>query len=40
VHKAFAALYRHKTGKSEQEATQWIDELMANGRYLVDVWGM
>ncbi len=40
VRKAFAALYQEKTGKSEQEANQWLDELTAENRYLVDVWGI
>ena len=40
VRKAFASLYQEKTGKSEQEANQWLDELTAEDRYLVDVWGI
>ena len=40
VHKVFATIYQDKTGKSEQEANQWLDELMAANRYLVDVWGI
>jgi len=40
VHKAFATIYQDKTGRSEQEANQWLDELTAENRYLVDVWGI
>src|SRR5437764_11538247 len=40
VRKEFATIYQDKTGKSEQEATQWLDELTAENRYLVDVWGI
>jgi cytochrome P450/NADPH-cytochrome P450 reductase len=40
VRKAFAAIYAAKMGTSEQEANQWLDELTAQDRYLVDVWGI
>jgi cytochrome P450/NADPH-cytochrome P450 reductase len=40
VRKAFAEIYATKMGTSEQEANQWLDELTAQGRYLVDVWGI
>ncbi|MFL5659795.1 MAG: cytochrome P450 [Ktedonobacteraceae bacterium] len=40
VKKAFASIYQEKTGKNEQEANQWLDELTAQSRYLVDVWGI
>ncbi|HYB02288.1 MAG TPA: cytochrome P450 [Ktedonobacteraceae bacterium] len=40
VRKAFAAIYQAKMGTSEQEANQWLDELTAQNRYLVDVWGI
>ncbi len=40
VRKAFAAIYQDKMGTSEQEANQWLDELTAENRYLVDVWGI
>ena len=40
VRKAFASIYQEKTGKSEQEANIWLDELTSNNRYLVDVWGI
>ena len=40
VRKAFSSIYQDKTGKSEQEANQWLDELTAENRYLVDVWGI
>lgn len=39
VRKAFASIYQEKTHKSEQEANHWLDELTAENRYLVDVWG-
>ena len=39
VQRAFADIYCEKTGKSEQEAQQWLNDLIANERYLVDVWG-
>ncbi len=40
VRQAFASIYQDKTGTSEQEANQWLDELTAENRYLVDVWGI
>jgi cytochrome P450/NADPH-cytochrome P450 reductase len=40
VHKAFMRLYQEQTHKSEQEATQWLDDLQAKQRYLVDIWGI
>jgi cytochrome P450 / NADPH-cytochrome P450 reductase len=40
VRKAFASIYSAKMGTSEQEANQWLDELTAQDRYLVDVWGI
>src|SRR6266516_7026649 len=40
VRKAFSSIYQEKTGKSEQEANKWLDELTAENRYLVDVWGI
>ncbi len=39
VRKTFAVIYQEKTGKSAEEAEQWLNELMAEKRYLVDVWG-
>jgi cytochrome P450/NADPH-cytochrome P450 reductase len=39
VQQAFKEIYREKTGKSEQEAEQWLSELMDEDRYLIDVWG-
>jgi cytochrome P450/NADPH-cytochrome P450 reductase len=38
VRRAFAAIYRDKTGAGEPEADAWLDGLTAQGRYLVDVW--
>jgi cytochrome P450/NADPH-cytochrome P450 reductase len=40
VRKTFATIYQEKTGASEQEADQWLNELTAQNRYLVDVWGI
>jgi cytochrome P450 / NADPH-cytochrome P450 reductase len=40
VRKTFAMIYQEKTGASEQEADQWLNELTAQHRYLVDVWGI
>lgn len=39
VRKTFAAIYQEKTGQTAQEAEQWLEALVANNRYLVDVWG-
>jgi hypothetical protein len=38
VEKAFVALYRDKTGASEQDAERWMSELKASHHYLVDAW--
>ena len=38
VRRAFATLYREKTGADEGAADKWLDELTAANRYLVDVW--
>jgi cytochrome P450/NADPH-cytochrome P450 reductase len=40
VQKAFIQLYQEQTHKSEQEARQWLDDLQAKQRYLVDIWGI
>ncbi len=40
VRGTFARIYQQKTGKSEQEANQWLDELAMNNRYMVDIWGI
>jgi cytochrome P450 / NADPH-cytochrome P450 reductase len=39
VYKTFARIYQEKTGKSEQEANQWLDDLTAKNLYMVDIWG-
>ncbi len=39
VRKKFATIYQEKTGKTAQEAEQWLNTLVAEKRYLVDVWG-
>jgi cytochrome P450/NADPH-cytochrome P450 reductase len=38
VRRAFAAIYRDRTGADEQAAERWPDELARANRYLVDVW--
>jgi cytochrome P450/NADPH-cytochrome P450 reductase len=38
VRRAFAAIYRDKTGGDEPAAGRWLDDLAARNRYLVDVW--
>ena len=38
VRRTFAAICCEKTGASEAEAEQWLNELTAQHRYLVDVW--
>ena len=39
VRKTFATLYQEKTGRTVQEAEQWLNTLTAEKRYCVDVWG-
>ncbi len=38
VRKAFAAVYRDKTGGDERAADRWLNEMTERNRYLVDVW--
>ena len=38
VRKAFAAIYQAKTGDSEQQAADWLDQMTGANRYLADVW--
>jgi cytochrome P450/NADPH-cytochrome P450 reductase len=38
VRLTFAAIYSEKTGANDAEAEQWLTSLMAQNRYLVDVW--
>lgn len=38
VRRTFAAIGREKTGQTALEAEQWLNELTAANRYLVDVW--
>jgi cytochrome P450/NADPH-cytochrome P450 reductase len=38
VRRTFAAIVREKTGRNEKEAEQWMNDLTAQNRYLVDVW--
>lgn len=39
VRKTFAAIYQEQTGKSIDDAEQWLKQLTDEQRYLVDVWG-
>ncbi len=39
VDKTFVRIYQEKTGKSEPEAKQWLDDLKAKNVYMVDIWG-
>ena len=38
VRRAFTQICAENTGKSELEATAWMEDLDAKGRYLIDVW--
>lgn len=38
VRRAFATIYREQTGADEPAAEQWLTDLTAQNRYLVDVW--
>lgn len=38
VRRTIAAIYCEKTGASQKEAEQWLNDLTAQNRYLVDVW--
>ena len=38
VQHAFEDIYRQKTGKDQAAAEQWMAEMRAQNRYLVDVW--
>ena len=38
VRRTFAAIYSEKTGATNVEAEQWLNNLTAQNRYLVDVW--
>jgi cytochrome P450/NADPH-cytochrome P450 reductase len=38
VRRAFAQIHRDQTGGDAAAAERWLDELTAQGRYLVDVW--
>ncbi len=40
VQRTFARIYQEKTGKSEQEANRWLDDLTVKNRYMVDIWGI
>ena len=39
VKNTFATIYQEQTGKTAQEAEQWLTTLITEKRYLVDVWG-
>jgi cytochrome P450/NADPH-cytochrome P450 reductase len=38
VRRTFAAIYAEKTGTALDAASDWIDQMTVEGRYLVDVW--
>jgi cytochrome P450/NADPH-cytochrome P450 reductase len=38
VRKALASIYVDKTGSSENEAASWIESMVEQERYLLDVW--
>jgi cytochrome P450 / NADPH-cytochrome P450 reductase len=38
VQRTFTGIYQEKTHKSEQEAKAWLDELVSQRRYQVDIW--
>ena len=38
VRRALMAIYRQKTGRDEGQADAWIDAMMEEERYLLDVW--
>lgn len=40
VRRTFARIYQEQTGRSEQEAHQWLADLEARDRYMVDIWGI
>jgi cytochrome P450/NADPH-cytochrome P450 reductase len=39
VWKAFAGVFQQRTGASEADAQAWLTGLVANHRYLEDIWG-
>jgi cytochrome P450 / NADPH-cytochrome P450 reductase len=39
VRKTFVAIYREQTGKSDEDAELWLQQMTDTQRYLVDVWG-
>ena len=38
VRRAFATIYMSKTGADEPAAEAWLNDLVAAGRYVADVW--
>ena len=38
VKRAFAGVFRERTGASEADAQAWLTGLVANQRYLEDIW--
>ena len=38
VRLTFGAIYGEKNGANIEQSEKWLDEMTANGRYLVDVW--
>ena len=39
VAQAYRTLYQRISGASVQEAAQWLEEMTAQNRYVVDIWG-
>jgi cytochrome P450 / NADPH-cytochrome P450 reductase len=40
VRRTFCRICSENTGKSQQEANQWLDDLTNRNRYMVDIWGI
>ncbi|MYW20071.1 reductase, partial [Streptomyces sp. SID2955] len=38
VREAFMAIYRERTGASDEQAVAWLAALVGSGRYVEDVW--
>src|SRR5439155_23978810 len=39
VRRAFADVFRERTGASDADAQAWLGGLVASNRYLEDIWG-
>jgi cytochrome P450/NADPH-cytochrome P450 reductase len=38
VRRAFASVYRARTGAGDAAAEAWLNQLATDGRYIADVW--